>query len=421
MDKIFALVDCNNFYASCERVFNPKLEGKPIVVLSNNDGCIIARSNEAKALGIKMGEPLHQCQTLISRNKVHAFSSNFSLYGDLSRRVMEILATFTPDMEIYSIDEAFLSLEGISGNLAQYGRNIGQTVKRRTGIPVSIGIGPSKTLAKAAAKMAKKDPSCNGVLDITTNTEEMLSGFDVSDVWGIGGQHTAFLKRNRIHTALDLANAPDTWIKKHMTVVGLRTAMELRGISCIPLNEAEPPKKSIMCSRSFGRKVNRLDELQEAASAYIARAAEKLRDQGSAASFIQVLLIEFPFNDGYPKSYICSIELPNATSYTPDLIRYAKALVKHMYHPDTDYRKVGIMLAGIVPRGQVQMNLFHPSHEGPKEFTLMKTLDTINSRWGRGSLVYASSGFSRPWWMRQTRRSARFTSSWSELLVVKAS
>jgi DNA polymerase V len=415
-----ALVDCNNFYASCERVFNPRIEKKPVVVLSNNDGCIIARSNEAKALGIKMGEPLHECQTLITKHNVHVFSSNFPLYGDMSHRVMDILSTFTPDMEIYSIDEAFLDLDGTPGNLTEYGKIIRETVKKGTHIPVSVGIGPSKTLAKIAGKLAKKVPAHAGVFDISDRIEESLADFDVGDIWGIGWQYSKLLRRNGILTALDLRNAPDTWVKKHMTIVGLRTVMELRGISCIPLDEAVQPKKAIMCSRSFGRKVYTLNELQEAAAAYISRAAEKLRDQNSAASFIQVYLMEFPFNDGHPQTRICSANIPVATAYSPDLIRYAKALVKRIYHKGPAYRKVGVMLSGIVQRGQVQMNLFHSSREGEKEIALMKTMDEINQRWGRGTIIPAASGFSRPWWMRQTRRSARFTTSWTELPVVKA-
>ncbi|MGD0819404.1 MAG: Y-family DNA polymerase [Desulfomonilia bacterium] len=419
MEQIFALVDCNNFYASCERIFNPSIEGKPVVVLSNNDGCIIARSNEAKALGIKMGEPLHQCQTLIAKNKVHVFSSNFPLYGDLSARVMGTLATFTPEMEVYSIDEAFLDLTGIPENLTEYGRIIRKTVKRWVGIPVSIGIAPSKTLAKAAAKLVKKLPEYQGVFDITDHIET-LADIDVGDVWGVGWQYTKLLRRHGILTALDLRNASDSWVRKHMTVVGLRTVMELRGTSCIPLDEGEQPKKSIMCSRSFGRKVYTLDELKEAVAAYTSRVSEKLREQNSAASIIQVMLIEFPFNDGHPRTHFCSTTIPVATSYTPDLIRYAKALLERVYRRGPAYRKAGVMLSGICQRGQVQMNLFHTSREGERELKLMQTVDDVNRRWGRGTLIHASSGFARPWWMRQTRRSPQFTTSWTDIPVVKA-
>jgi len=419
MEQIFALVDCNNFYASCERVFNPSIDGKPVVVLPNNDGCIIARSNEAKALGIKMGEPLHQCQTLIAKNKVHVFSSNFPLYGDLSARVMGTLATFTPEMEVYSIDEAFLDLTGIPENLTEYGRIIRKTVKRWVGIPVSIGIAPTKTLAKAAAKLVKKRSEYQGVFDITDHIET-LADIDVGDVWGVGWQYTKLLRRHGILTALDLRNAPASWVRKHMTVVGLRIVMELRGTSCIPLDEGEQPKKSIMCSRSFGRKVYTLNELKEAVSAYTSRVSEKLREQNSAASIIQVMLIEFPFNDGHPRTHFCSTTIPVATSYTPDLIRYAKALLERVYRKGPAYRKAGVMLSGICQRGQVQMNLFHTSREGEQELKLMQTVDEVNRRWGRGTLIHASSGFARPWWMRQTRRSPQFTTSWTDIPVVKA-
>ncbi|HPR56162.1 MAG TPA: Y-family DNA polymerase [Deltaproteobacteria bacterium] len=420
-DKTFALVDCNNFYASCERVFNPKLADRPVVVLSNNDGCIIARSDEAKALGIRMGQPLFECRDLIARHRVHVFSSNYSLYGDLSRRVMETLASFTPDMEVYSIDEAFLDLTGIPGDPAAYGRTIRRTVRQWVGIPVSIGIGPSKTLAKAAAKAAKKHPDCGGVFDLTGREEETLSGIEVGDVWGVGRQYARLLIRHGILTALDLRNTPDAWVKRHMTVMGLRTVMELRGVSCLPMEDAEPPKKAILCSRSFGRKVYRIEELEEAAAAYAARAAEKLRDQDSAAACIQVILIEFPFNEGYPKTRICSTALPVATAYTPELVRAAKALLRRIYHRGPAYRKVGVMLSGIVQRGQVQLSLFHEGHEGDREIVLMSTVDAVNRRWGRGTLTFAASGSQRPWWMRQARKSPMFTTSWADLPSAKTS
>lgn len=419
--KTFALVDCNNFYASCERVFDPTLAGRAVVVLSNNDGCIIARSEEAKALGIRMGQPLFECRDLIARHGVHVFSSNFGLYGDLSRRVMETLASFTPDMEVYSIDEAFLDLAGIPGDPAAYAGTIRRTVQQWVGIPVSIGIGPSKTLAKAAAKAAKKHPACGGVLDMTGREEETLAGIGVEDVWGVGRRYAKLLRSHGILTALDLRNAPDAWVKKHMTVAGLRTVLELRGTSCLPLEDAEPPRKAILCSRSFGRKVYRIEELEEAAAAYAARAAEKLRDQSSAASAIQVILIELPFNEGYPKTRICSATLPVATAYTPELIRTAKALLRRVYRKGPAYRKVGVMLSGIVQRGQVQLSLFHEGREGDREIGLMHTVDAVNRRWGRGTLAFAASGFARPWWMRQARRSGQFTTSWNDLPTAKAS
>ena len=421
MQKLFALIDCNNFYVSCERVFNPSLDKKPVVVLSNNDGCIIARSNEAKAMGIRMGQPVFKCRDLISRFQVRVFSSNYSLYGDISRRVMDVLFHFSPDIEVYSIDEAFMSLDGIpAGDLTDYALKIRRIVKKWVGVPVSIGIGPSKTLAKAAAHVAKKTPHYEGVFDITPCAESILSGIDIEDVWGIGRRYSRFLRRYGIDTALDLRDADDLWVKKHMKTPGLRTVMELRGTSCIPLDQARDSKKTISCSRSFGRKVTSIDELREASAAYVSRAAQKLRAQKSAASFIELILIEFPFNQGFPATRTASMDIPVATAYTPELISYAKTLLERVYKSGPAYRKVGIMLAGIVPRGRVQSNLFHPCLEGPKEHALMETIDAINARWGRGTIAYAASGFERPWWMRQTKRSPRFTTSWKELPLVKA-
>ncbi|HHO76590.1 MAG TPA: Y-family DNA polymerase [Deltaproteobacteria bacterium] len=420
MQKLFALVDCNNFYVSCERVFNPSLAGKPVVVLSNNDGCVIARSNEAKDAGIQMGQPIFQCRDLVSKHNVRVFSSNYCLYGDISGRVMDILSHFTPEMEIYSIDEAFLCMDGISGDPADYAHDIRHIVKKWVGVPVSVGIGPSKTLAKAAAVVAKKVSRHEGVFDITACAQDILSVMDVADIWGIGRQYSRFLRQHGIETALDLRDADDTWIRKNLKTPGLRTVMELRGISCIPLEQSQAPKKTIVCSRSFGRKVTDLDELKEAASAYVSRAAEKLRAQKSAASFIEVTLTEFPFNQGAPATHIASMDIPVATSYTPELISYAKALLERVYKKGPVYRKAGIMLSGIVPRGRVQASLFHPCHEGPREHVLMETVDAINARWGTGTIVCAASGSNRPWWMRQAHRSPRFTTSWKELPLVKA-
>jgi len=421
VEKIVALVDCNNFYASCERVFNPSLDGKPVVVLSNNDGCVIARSEEAKAAGIRMGQPIFQCRDLVSQHHVRVFSSNFSLYGDISRRVMDVLSGFTPDIEVYSIDEAFLYLDGIPGDPAGCAREIRRRVKKWVGIPVSIGIGPSKTLAKAAALVAKKVPRHEGVFDITACAEDILPGMDVADIWGIGRKYSRFLRQHGIETARDLRDADDAWVRKHLKTPGLRTVMELRGISCIPLEQVQAPKKAIMCSRSFGRKVTDLDELNEAASAYVSRAAEKLRAQKSAASFIELILIEFPFNQGFPATHIASMDIPSATSYTPELIGYAKALLERVYKKGPAYRKVGVMLAGIVPRGQVQSNLFYPCREGMNGHVLMQTVDAINARWGSGAIACAASGFERPWWMQQAKRSPGFTTSWKDLPLVKAS
>jgi len=421
MEKRFALIDCNNFYVSCERVFTPGLEGKPVVVLSNNDGCIIARSNEIKQLGIKIGDPLFRWKATIKKCGGHIYSSNYTLYADMSRRVMETLASFAPDIEIYSIDEAFLPLSGLSEDWREYGRRIRHTVKKWTGIPVSIGIGPTKTLAKTAARVAKKDSACAGVFDISHHPEDILAGLDVSEIWGIGYRHAHFLKRNGICTGLDLKEADDSWIKKHLTITGLRTAWELRGIACIPLEEASAPKKSIMCSRSFGREVNSFDELRQAVTAYTVRAAEKARQQKTAASCIHVFLIENPFTHSHFTSHAACVQLPVPSAHTPELTGYALAILDRIFKPGPSIRKAGVMLAGLVPRGQVQMNLFHSGREGPRELSLMKTIDTINTRWGRDTITYAGCGIERPWGMRRAKLSARFTTCWNDIPVVKAS
>jgi len=420
MDRVFALVDCNNFYVSCERVFDPSLERVPVVVLSNNDGCVIARSNEAKALGIAMGQPLFRCRDIVARHGVRVLSSNFGLYGDMSRRVMETLSAFTPDMEVYSIDEAFLDLAGMPGEAEAYARTIRETVLRWVGIPVSIGIGTTKTLAKAAAKAAKSEPGLSGVFDIRGREAETLGRLEVEDVWGVGRRHGATLRAAGIRTARDLRDAPDDWVRMRLSVVGLRTVLELRGIPCMRLEEAEPPRKSILCSRSFGRRVERLDELEEAAAAYATRAAEKLRAERAAATLVQVILVEFPFNDGFPKTRICSGELAQATSYTPELIRAAKALVRRIYVEGPAYRKVGVMLAGLVAENCVQLRLFREVRPSGSQRVLMDAVDAVNRRWGRQALVFAASGFERPWWMRQARRSAPFTTSWDHLPVARA-
>ena len=293
MPPIFALVDCNNFYASCERVFNPKLEGKPIVVLSNNDGCVVARSNEAKALGIGMGVPEFQIRPLLRAHHVQVFSSNYTLYGDLSQRVMETLEQFCPDVEIYSIDEAFLGLSGFtSRNLTDYGRTMCSTVKRWTGIPVSVGIAETKTLAKIANRVAKRTPDTGGVFDLLVcpDRDALLGRIAVQDVWGIGPNHARCLAQYGITTALQLRQVDDQWVRKHMGIVGLRLVMELRGVSCLDLEQCPSPKQGLTCSRAFGKPISTLTEMEEAISSYASRVAEKLRGERLAATVLTVFL-----------------------------------------------------------------------------------------------------------------------------------
>lgn len=423
MKNLFALVDCNNFYVSCERVFNPKLEGKPVIVLSNNDGCVIARSEEAKSLGIKMGQPAFQSEQLFKKHGVLVFSSNYSLYGDMSDRVMETLEQFTSDIEVYSIDEAFLVLPyNNCDEITDYARKIRQTVKKWTGIPVSIGIGPTKTLAKIASKIGKKNPALNGVLNIADHAriDEILDKVPVGDIWGVGPRYEAFLKRHGINTAFQFKNAHDAWVKKNMTVMGLRTVMELRGVPCFSLEEMPVPKKGIMSSRSFGRPVESLDELKEALATYAACAAEKLRSQHSAATILHVFLMTNRFKKNEPQYYSSSTTiLPIASSYTPELIRFAQEQLGKIYKPGFRYKKIGVFLAEIVSQDRIQLNLLSLDYPHERNKTLMQLVDKINRRLGPDTVRFAAEGMKKEWHMRRRLLSPRYTTKWSEIPVVK--
>jgi len=422
--SIFALVDCNNFYASCERVFDPRLEGKPVVVLSNNDGIVVARSNEAKALGIGMGVPEFQIRHLIRRHDVQVFSSNYTLYGDMSRRVMEALSQFAPDIEIYSIDEAFLSLAGFTTrNLTEYGRMIRTTVKRWTGIPVSVGIAGTKTLAKVAARVAKRTQDAAGVFDLTVCQDRgaLLAGIPVEDVWGVGPAFARFLTRHGITTALALRDADEQWIGQHMGVVGRRLVLELRGVSCLALDDCPPPKQGITVSRSFGRPVTSLPEMQEAVAAYTARAAEKLRGERLAVNVLTVFLTTNTFKTDEPQySNTVTIKLPVATDSTPDLLHYALPGVERIFREGYRYKKAGVMLTALVPASQVQGHLFD-QQDRERSGRLMRALDRLNDRMGAGTLRYAAEGFIKRWRARFERRSPAYTTNWRELPVAKAS
>src|SRR3972149_5344414 len=423
MQSVLALVDCNNFYVSCERVFNPKLKGKPVVVLSNNDGCVVARSEEAKALGIPMGAPAFQYEGLFKTHKVETYSSNYTLYDDMSRRVMATLAQFTPEIEFYSIDEAFLNLSGFSHlNLTEYAKEIKARVMKWTGIPISIGIGPTKTLAKLANKLAKKNPMCGGVMDITNHprVDDFLQSVDVEDIWGIGRQYSRLLKRSGINTALDLKNASDVWVKKHMTIVGLRTVWELRGIPCIELEDLSEPNKQIIRSRGFGRPVDNLAELREAVTFHTTRAAEKVREEKSIASHISTFIETNRFKTEEPQySKSAGYYLPEPTAYTPLLIKYALSNLERIYKEGYRYTKAGVMLMGIMPEDQVQLNLLVPARPIEKDREIMKAVDKINVGWGSNTVKYASSGIEQQWRMRRARLSQRYTTNWDEMLVVK--
>ena len=415
----FALVDCNNFYVSCERAFNPSLNGKPVVVLSNNDGCAVARSEEAKRY-IGMGAPIFKLMDLVKKHNIHLYSSNYTLYADMSQRVKEVLADFSPNIEPYSIDESFLLLSGDKKlDLDEYGIEMRNKVLQWTGIPTSVGIGPTKTLAKIANKLAKKNRMCQGVLDITNHSriKDLLASVEVDDVWGVGWEYAKLLKRNGIKTALDLRNANETWIRKKMTVQGLRTVLELRGISCIELEESVPDKKQIVNSRSFGKDLDKYQDVSEAIASYASRVAEKLRKQDSISGHISVWIQTNGFKDEPQYSNSISCRLPEPTSYTPLLIKYALHLLKKIYKRGYKYKKAGVMLMDLVPAENTQFNLF-TKIDHSRNAKLMEAFDKINSSWGSQTIRSAASGVARPWAMKRSRISPEYTTCWDEILRV---
>lgn len=422
MPKVFALVDCNSFYVSCERVFHPAARNRPVVVLSNNDGCAISRSSEAKAVGIAMGAPIFKCQELVRRYGVKVFSANFVLYGDMSSRVMAVLAQFTPQMEVYSIDEAFLALDGFEPRgLDAYGREIRATVKRSTGIPVSVGIAPTKTLAKIANHYAKDHPEAGGVVTLTDEEtiDRYLAQTPVAEVWGIGREKAVFLERNRITTALDLKKAPDEWIKKHLTVVTLRTVWELRGVSCLTLEETQPAKKAIATTRTFGYEVKDLAEMEEAVAAYVSKSAEKLRRQKSLAGYVQVFVETNPFKDAPYYRNAAGVAVSPPTADTARLIAAGHSLLKKIYRPGLAYKSCGVFLLNLVPGSAEQDYLFEEKYQGSAKERLMTVVDKVNREHNTGKLFWAAEGLGKPWFMKQAHKSKRFTTRWDELLEVR--
>ena len=418
---MYALADANNFYCSCERLFSPRLKKQPVLVLSNNDGCVIARSNEVKALGIPMGAPIHEWQHVVAAHHIQVFSANFALYGDLSSRVMSCLGQFTHQMEVYSVDEAFLDFTAVSPEAyTTYSLEIKQTVMKWIGIPISLGVGATKTLAKIANKAAKRGNA--GVLTLQTeeDVDTWLATLDVADVWGIGQRHAEFLHSHHIHTALQLKHAPDRWIKQHLHVTGLRTVLELRGISCLPLEEAPQPKKQIACTRSFGRVVQSLADLKEAVALYVTRAAEKLREQHSLVSLLSVFIQTNPFQVEKPQyARSCTIHLPAATNDTGELISSALRAVEKLYLPGFQYHRAGIFLQELVPDTYRQLRLFTPPEAMQRPQTVVEVVDAINRKYGRETIRYAATGQQPGWKMRQEHRSPRYTTNLLELLRVK--
>ncbi|MEX0723250.1 MAG: Y-family DNA polymerase [Gracilimonas sp.] len=428
----YAMIDCNNFYASCERVFNPSLEGKPIVILSNNDGCVIARSEEAKKLDIPMGAPEFKYRKLFKQNDVVIRSSNYPLYGDMSRRVMETLRHLTHDIEVYSIDEAFAELStNTYSDLEEYGKVIKEMVYRWTGLPVSVGIAPSKTLAKIANETAKRNLVYSGVLNLCDNpgTDHILKNMPLQKVWGIGHGLTVKLNRFEVKTAYDLKQKIENkrWVQKYLNVTGLRTVLELNGLPCMKLSEALESRKGILTSRMFGKPLYELKEIEEAVSTYISRGAEKLRAQGSVATNLQVMLIGDKFKNQkskYKYGAYTSFKVPTAN--TPTLIHTGKRLTRSVHLPNTKYKKAAIMLTGLVPRSEVQMDLFDPELYTQQQFQLMECIDQINTKHGRNTAAFAATGLHRNnqqeaiWKMNQSFLSKRYTTEWNDIMVAKA-
>ncbi len=399
--KKIALVDCNSFYVSCERLFNPRIRKKPVVVLSNNDGCIISRSNEAKALGIKMGEPYFKARDIILKNKVEVFSSNYSLYGDLSRRVMRTLKRFNSDIEVYSIDEAFMDLSNYTDiEVENVGREIRQTVLKWTGIPTSIGIAKTKTLSKVANHIAKKKQSGVTSLIGIENLDPILEKVEINDVWGVGRQLTKFYQKNGIYNAKQLKNKSNTWIKKSSNVLSSRTAMELRGVPCIDIETTQTKRKSCVVSRSFGKRIETFQELKEAVANYCLNASEKIRSESLVAKAITVFVRTSPFqrNFGY-YSNSKTIDFPIATNNSIETVKTAVAILESIFKNGYRYQKAGVMLTGLSNAGN-KKNLFS-SEKDEKINSLMRSMDNTNYRYGRSTLSLASAGVHKKWNMRR--------------------
>jgi DNA polymerase V len=424
MKSLYFLVDCNSFYVSCERVFKPALRNRPVVVLSNNDGNVVALSREAKELGLlPFGATFFKVQQMVRAHGIAVFSSNYTLYGDMSRRVMETLAEFSPEMEVYSIDEAFLFFRALGADPVGYGAMMRDRVRQWTGIPVSVGVAPTKTLAKLACRIGKRDPARGGVCALVdpAGIDELLDSVDAGDVWGVGGQYREFLRKNGIRTARELRDAPDRWVRRNMTITGLRTVWELRGVSCIPLDEVPAAKKAIVSSRSFGVPVEGPADLSEAVAAYAARAAEKLRSQRCVAGSVAVFLSTNPFKEDDPQySNGVAVRLSVPSSYTPRLIHAAVRLLGLMYRRGYRYKKAGVMLYEIMPQHDAQLDLFSRFHDTERTRRLMRTMDGVNRTQGRGALFFASEGIARQWRMRRSFLSARYTTRWDEIPAARA-
>ena len=416
---MFALIDCNNFYASCERVFNPKLIGKPIVVLSNNDGCVIARSNEAKPF-VPMGAAAFKYKDIFKQHNIVVFSSNYPLYGDMSHRVMKILSEFSPNMEAYSIDEAFLQFKGFDNyNLNVYGLEIVARVRQLTHIPVSAGVAPTKTLSKIANRIAKKFPERTNSVYVIDNDEKRIKALKwtkIEDVWGIGRQISKKLKAIKVNTAYEFTKLPDEYIRKQFSIVGLRLKHELEGKSVLGLEKSKR-KKNIATTRSFATNLTELNDLKERVSTFACSCAEKLRKEKSACNALMVFIHTNKYKKNqaqYKKSMV--IKLPFASNSDITLSKYANIALDTIYKKDYTYKKAGVIVLEIVPQNTIQQNLFE--NENPKHLYLMKTIDKLNKRLGTKKVKLANQNIEKTWIMKQEKLSKRYTTDWNELLEV---
>ena len=409
-----ALIDCNSFYVSCERLFNPKINYKPTVVLSNNDGCVISRSVEAKKIGIKMGEPYFKVKELVKKNNVHIFSSNYALYGDISRRVMKTLKSFSDKIEIYSIDEAFVDLSHIEEKeVENYGKQIRERILKWTGIPTSVGISNTKTLSKIANHIAKENKT--GVIYLKENIDETLKNFHITNIWGVGKQLSKLYIKNGIDTAYKLKNISNTWVKKSTNVLGAKTVMELRGIACISLETQEAKRKSCCVSRSFGKKIESLEKLKESITTHCLNAAEKIRNDSQTTRSITIYIRTSPFdkNRKYYSNSI-TIDLPIATSNSLELVKSAIKGLKKIYKYGYFYQKAGIILSKLREASENEFNLLAPIMEN-KSQTLMKAIDFTNAKYGRNAISIAQAGINNTWKMRREHSSKIDTASFDSL------
>jgi len=418
--NMFALIDCNNFYASCERVFNPSLNNQPVVVLSNNDGCVIARSNEAKALGIPMGAPAFQIKQLLNKHNIHVFSSNYALYGDMSARVMNILSNFSPELEVYSIDEIFLKLEGFNlYDLTQYGWNMIDLVKRSTSIPISIGIAPTKSLAKVANKIAKKFPERTKgtyVIDTPLKVEKGLKWTEIGDVWGIGRQYLRKLLGIQVTNAWQFTQLPNEYVRKEMSIVGLRLQRDLSGIPTLDLEEVAV-KKNIAVTRSFEKMYTDLEDIRERVATYASKVSLKLRKQNSCCQIAYLFLHTNRHREDLPQyANGISIRMPFETNSTMVITKAAITGLKRIYREGFQYKKAGIIVMGLTPDTQKQLGLFY--NEDPRHKVLMQTIDRLNKNCF-DQVKFGAQDLSKVWKMQQNHLSKRYTTRLSELIEIK--